>query len=334
MNISSSRSKASTEISKWSAKHHKPGIFKFWGVVLLSFLISSALLGIERSVGIGWDFHPDSVHYATSSEEAFLSIVENWIGLFNSGYYVLSYFLGQSVVAITLMNMALFALTNGFIYKTIKDQSTYYVSTYLLLLLLLNPYRIHLSTTMLKDTLIIFLVILLVRSSLVTSALSFLALFILRIASPIYLIILIPRRFIFYVVLVGLILMGVFWDSVLDRILEFNKQEMQFRDFDRIPNFQEMGFWGSILRGITWSLLALSGTFALISPAPAYIPVAMGSVMTLIFLKKVTGSYRIPLQLLIATSIIGVMVTGFTSYIRYIYPMLVAWPLIAVVRND
>jgi hypothetical protein len=332
--MDNSCSKPCTSILKCSAKHFKPGIFNFWAVVLLSFLTSSALLGVERAVGIGWDFHPDSVHYATSSEEYFISILENWVGVFNNGYYVLSYFLGQSVVAITLMNMILFALTNGFIYKSIKDQSTYSVSACLLLLLLLNPYRIHLSTTLLKDTLIIFLMILTVRSSFVTSALSILGLFIFRIASPIYLIILIPRRFIFYAVAVGLILMGVFWDSVFDRILEFNRQMMQFRDFDSIPNFQEMGFWGSILRGITWSFLALSGTFALVSPAPAYIPVALGSVMTLVFLKRVTGSYNISIQLLIATFIIGVMVTGFTSYIRYIYPMLVAWPLIAVVRND
>lgn len=323
-----------TATSKRSASHHKSGTLKFWGVVLLSFLTSAVVLGAERAVGIGWDFHPDSVHYATSSEEAYISIVDNWAGVFNAGYYVLSYFLGQSVVAITLMNMILFALTNGFIYKSIKDQSPYPISAYLLLLLLLNPYRIHLSTTMLKDTLIIFLMILLVRSSFATCTVSFLSLVVLRVASPVYLITLIPRRFIFYIALAGLALMAAFWDTVFGRILEFNEQEMQLRDFDRIPTFQELGFWGSIIRGITWSLLALSGTFALISPAPAFIPVAIGSVMTLVFLKKATGSYKIPLQLLIATSIFGVMVTGFTSYIRYIYPILVAWPLIVVIRND
>lgn len=321
-------------ISKRSTKPHKSVTLKFWGVVLLSFLISMVLLGAERAVGIGWDFHPDSVHYATSSEAAFISIVENWVGVFNAGYYVVSYFLGQSVVAITLMNMILFSLTNGFIYKSIKNQSNYPISTYLLLLLLLNPYRIHLSTTMLKDTLIIFLMIFLVKSSFVTCSVSFLGLVVVRVASPIYLITLIPRRFIFYAVLAGLALVAIFWDAVFVRVLEFNEQEMQFRDFDRIPNFQEWGFWGSMLRGITWSLLALSGIFALISPAPAYIAVAIGSVMTLVFLKKATGSYRIPLQILIATSLFGVMVTGFSSYIRYIYPIIVVWPLIAVCRND
>jgi len=303
-------------------------------VVLLSLLASALLLGIERAVGIGWDFHPDSVTYATSSEEAYDSIVENWLGLFNNGYYVLAYFLGQSIIAITVMNMVVFALTNGIIFNTIKEKSLYPISSILLLLLLLNPYRVHLSTTMLKDTLIIFLLILLIRSTFTARAFSFLSMIVLRVASPLYLIMLIPRRYIFYTGFVALGLMAVYWDTAVGRILEFNEQEMQLRDFDRIPTFQDFGVWGSVLRGVTWSFLAFSGTFVLLSPAPAFVPVAIGSIMTLIFLKKATGSYKIPLQMLIVTSIFGVMVTGFTAYIRYIYPILVAWPLIAVIRND
>lgn len=312
----------------------KVRITRFWVVVLLSLLASALLLGIERAVGIGWDFHPDSVTYATSSEEAYDSIVENWLGLFNNGYYVLAYFLGQSIIAITVMNMVVFALTNGIIFNTIKEKSLYPISSILLLLLLLNPYRVHLSTTMLKDTLIIFLLILLIRSTFTARAFSFLSMIVLRVASPLYLIMLIPRRYIFYTGFVALGLMAVYWDTAVGRILEFNEQEMQLRDFDRIPTFQDFGVWGSVLRGVTWSFLAFSGTFVLLSPAPAFVPVAIGSIMTLIFLKKATGSYKIPLQMLIVTSIFGVMVTGFTAYIRYIYPILVAWPLIAVIRND
>lgn len=314
-----------------------PGLFRslgFWWVVLLSLLCSLFLLGIERAVGINWDFHPDSVTYATSSEQAYNSITDNWLGLINNAYYVIAYFLGQSVINITAMNIFLFSITNGLIYKFIKEKSCYQVSYALLLLLLLNPYRVHLSTTLLKDTLIIFFMVLLIGSTLLTRVISFMSIFVLRVASPIYLIMLIPRRYIFYCVLAALALMSVYWDSAIGRILEFNEQEMQLRDFDRIPTFQEFGVLGSVLRGVIWSFLSFSGLFVLLSPAPAFVPVAIGSVMTLIFLKKSTGSYKIPLQLLIATSIFGVMVTGYTAYIRYIYPILVAWPVIAVIRND
>lgn len=307
---------------------------KFSLVVSFSLLLSLTTLGIERAVGIDWDFHPDSVTYATTSGEAYQSIMNDWMELFNNGYYVLSYALDQSIVAITLMNTILFAVTNGIIYKSIKNRANYPINIHLLSLLLLNPYRIHLSTTMLKDTLIIFLMVLLVTSPFASRAVSFFGMVVLRIASPIYLIALVPKRFVLYAALGGLALTSATWDTLVVRVLEFNAMEMQLRDFDKVPTFQEFGFWGAILRGITWSILSFTGAFALISPAPAFIPVAIGSLMTLIFLKKTTGHYRIPTQLFIATSIFGIMVTGFTAYIRYVYPILVAWPIIAVTRDD
>jgi hypothetical protein len=307
---------------------------KFWLVFLLSFLASAVLLGLERAVGLGWDFHPDSVTYATTSETVYESIVENWFGLFNNGYYVVAYFLGESIAAITLMNMLVFALTNGFIYKLIREKSNYPVTEALMLLLLLNPYRVHLSTTLLKETLIIFLLILIVSSTNSARVLPIVGMFILRIASPLYLTVLMSKRLLFYGFLAVCLITVFYWDAALGRIIEFNVQEMRLRDFDTIPTFQDYGLWGAFLRGIVWSLLAVSGLFALVSPAPAYVPLAVGSIMTLIFLKKATGSFKIPLQLLVVTFLFGVMVTGFTAYIRYIYPVLIAWPLIALMKND
>jgi len=307
---------------------------KFWLVFLLSFLASAVLLGLERAVGLGWDFHPDSVAYATTSEVIYESIVEDWFGLFNNGYYVVAYFLGENIAAITLMNMLVFALTNGFIYKLIREKSHYHVTEALMLLLLLNPYRVHLSTTLLKETLIIFFLILIVSSTNTARVFPIVGMFILRIASPLYLIVLMPKRLLFYGFLAVCLITVFYWDAALVRILEFNEQEMRLRYFDTIPTFQDYGFWGAFLRGIVWSLLAVSGLFALVSPAPAYVPLAVGSLMTLIFLKKATGSFKIPLQLLVVTSLFGVMVTGFTAYIRYIYPILITWPLIALMKND
>ena len=307
---------------------------KFLIVFILSLFTSASFLVIERLAGIGWDFHPDSVTYATTSEDVYSAIISDWTQLPNNAYYVISYLLGQSVVLITLMNMTLFAITNSLIYKTIKYQAGYSISPLLSLLLLLNPYRVHLSTTMLKDTLVIFLMVLLLSSSTITRTAAFIAMFLIRVASPIYLLTLIPKRYLRYILLGSLFLMAIFWSIAIERILEFNDQEMQLREFDQIPTFQDLGFPGSILRGITWSLLAFSGTFALISPALAFYPVAVGSIMTLVFLKKVTGSLNIPIQLFIATTIFGAMVTGFTAYIRYIYPILVVWPIIAIKKND
>lgn len=303
-------------------------------VFALSILSSAAALGLERLIGIGWDFHPDSVTYATTSTDVFAAITQDWMQLPNNAYYVISHLLGQNVIAITIMNMILFSLTNSMIYKFIKQRTAYKISILTALLLLLNPYRLHLSTTMLKDTIIIFFAVALIAAPPLIKIPAFLSMFFLRVASPIYLIAITPRKYIKYLFFGVLIATIVFWDSTIARLLEFNDQEMKLREFDKIPTFQEYGIIGSLLRAITWSALAFTGIFALISPALAFFPVAAGSLMTLLFLKRTTGHFTIPIQLMIATSIFGIMVTGFTAYIRYIYPLLVIWPMIAIKKYD
>lgn len=309
-------------------------LLKISSIVLFSLIMSAALLLIERMVGIGWDFHPDSYTYATTSEIVFNSISDDWVGLFNNGYYVVSYYLFQSIFLITLMNMILFSISNGLIYKYLIQNSLFNFNKILFLLLFLNPYRLHLSTTMLKDTMIIFFLILIITSGFTTRIFSFISLLALRVASPIYLLVFITNRNLFLLGIIFLFFFTISPDIILAKISDFNELEMKLRDFDRIPTFQDFGLIGSILRGLVWSFLAFTGLFAILSPAPAFVPVAVGSIMTLIFLKKVTGTFRIPLKLFVATSIFGVMVTGYTSYIRYIYPILVVWPLVVLCDND
>ena len=303
-------------------------------VFFLSLTMSLVFLALERVVGIGWDFHPDAVTYATTSRDVFEAVTEDWFQLPNNAYYVISYFLGQNVVIVTCFNIIVFSLTNAILFSLIKACPDYIVSDMLILLILCNPYRLHLSTTMLKDTVIIFFVVLLFAESPRVKFFAFLNVFLLRVASPIYLLAIIPKRYLKFLFFIGMLLLALFWDATLSRILEFNDQDMQLRDFDRIPTFQEFGFVGGLLRGVVWSLLAFSGIFALISPALAFFPVAAGSVMTLIFLKKVTGEFRVPMQILLAMMLFGVMVTGFTAYIRYVYPLLIVWPLVALKTND
>jgi hypothetical protein len=307
---------------------------KFWEVVLCSLFTSVILLCIERVVGIGWDYHPDSVFYATHSDEIYFNIVDDWLKVFNNGYYVVVHFLSQSVIVTTLMNMTAYSMTNAILYKTIKENSKYKIDFLLLMLLLFNPYRLHLSTTMLKDTLIILMMVLLVRGGIKTRAMSFFGLVLIRVASPIYIIALIPRRIFLYLIPAVLAVIYIMWPYVVLRVLEFNSQLMQFREFDNIPTFQDLGLLGAIIRGVVWSILGLSGVFAIVSPSPEFILVAIGPVITLIFIKKATGTYNIPLELLAAASIFGVMVTGYSSYIRYIYPLIVVWPIIAMKNND
>lgn len=128
-------------------------------IFLLSIVAALITLIFERAIGIEWDFHPDSVTYATTSHEISKNILNEGIGsAINNSYYFICSILEQSITAIIAMNMIFFALTNLVILRLhVKFTGDINLAKYsLLLLLLLNPYRMHLATTMLKDTLIIF----------------------------------------------------------------------------------------------------------------------------------------------------------------------------------
>lgn len=307
---------------------------KSYLVFLFSLVCSALMLSAERAAGIGWDFHPDSVTYATASVEMMEAIRQDGVlTAFNNGYYVWSYLLGMNVVVLTIANMLVYALSNVVIYRFhsrhVSDALRGNMA-WLLLLLLLNPYRLHLSTTILKDTLIIFLVLMMSVSSF-KRALLFLPLScLLRLASPLYLLIFASRRLAFAMVVSAALLGFLYFESIADALLAFNEAEMRLREFDNIPTFQEFGMVGVLLRSITWPLLAVTGFFAILSPAAAFFPVALGSIFNLIYIYKTTHSLTLPVGAMLAMMAFGAMVTGYTAYIRYIYPLLVALPIVAL----
>ena len=72
-------------------------------IFFISCISSFVLLAIERSAGMGWDFHPDSVTYATDSISVASQIYESqyFSELFNNGYYVVAALLAQNILLIT-----------------------------------------------------------------------------------------------------------------------------------------------------------------------------------------------------------------------------------------
>jgi hypothetical protein len=199
---------------------------------------------------------------------------------------------------------------------------------------LLNPYRLHLSTAVLKDTLILFFAVCFATRASITLPITVFAATTLRLASPLYVIALVPTRIALLIAAIGCIAAGVYIDVLLPRILEFNAQEMQLRSFDNVPTFQEFGLWGVAVRCLLWPAFAFSGAFVVISPSLAYIPVAIGSVMTVAYIRLAAGSFTLPVSLLLSAMLFAAMVTGFTAYIRYIYPLIVIWPLLVVQKRE
>lgn len=300
-----------------------------WSVFWLSLVSSTAVLLAERIVGIGWDYHPDSVFYATGSADVVAALrTQGFAAAFNNGYYVICWFLGQSVPVITAMNMALFAGTNVLLFRAHVKYSppTTRLQRLAIWLLLLNPYRLHLSTTLLKDSLLILIT---VRGA--ESLIGFLGvvplLALLRVAAVLYGAPHVRGRYLLVAVLGIAGLFVLFPDAAVDFVLKANEQEMVFRTFDNVPTFQEFGLLGAMLRGVAWPILAISGLFAVLSPSLLYMPVAIGSIATMAYCGLVARTLRVPAGIVLALCVFAVLAPGFTAYVRYVTPLMVVWPL-------
>jgi hypothetical protein len=304
-------------------------------VFVFSIIIVICLLVVERAVGIGWDYHTDSVTYATKSDDISSAIYTDMLMIINNGYYVLSSFLGMSVIGITAMNMILFSYTNVMIYRVHRDSSRFLfkgktVWILCLFILLCNPYRVHLGTTMLKDSVIIMLLVYAFTNGLYSRLVLMPVLVLFRMASPLYFLILLKRNYTLAGGACILLIWAILGDVVTMLILDFNSNEMVFRDFDRVPTFQDFGLAGAVARAFVWPFLALSGTFSLISPAPAFAIISIGIFGGLAYMILMTGKFRVSLSVYAVMMVFAILVTGFGTYLRYVYPILVLMPLMAI----
>jgi hypothetical protein len=298
-------------------------------VFLISLILVILFWSVERLLGIPWDFHPDAETYVTSSYSIALNILDNPTQLFNNGHYAVTALMNSNVILITVCNCVLFSITNSMIYKYLKSESGVKRGVFYYLILfgyLFNPYRMHLATTILKDTFVIFLLV----HSLVNRKFFISALFMLvyRLASIIYFSLFVPRRYFKYFFMISIVVFVFVSDTLISHMNDMNEVHMQFRDFDLIPSFQNLGLTGSIMRAILWPIISLTGLFYLISPAVQYFPLAAGSFFILIYcifyVDCKLNDFLMPVFIM---AMFALLVTGYTSYFRYIFPVVVTLPI-------
>lgn len=304
-------------------------------VFFASVAMAALFLAIERLAGIPWDFHPDSVTYATLADDTVRAILaQSYVSILNNGYYFWASLLDQSVFWMTTANIIMFAITNVALFRfheqycvNGRGSARWLIA---LSLLMINPYRLHLATTALKDTMILMLVVFMAlsRRRVIPWIVPFLLA--LRVASAFYLVIKLKKNQLIQLLLLAIIGSLVFANELGDRLLEFNAAEMQFREFDKIPVFRDLGLFGTLARAVTWPALAITGTFAIVSPALAFFPVAIGSITNQLYCRLATGRLAMPLPVIVPMAIIAALVTGYTAYIRYAYPLLAVLPIVAV----
>ena len=302
---------------------------------LASISMALLLLVIENSVGIHWDFHPDAVTYTNDSFEMASNLIDSgFIASFNNFYYFVAAILQQNVVLLVVFNIFIYSFTNLSIYnyvnKIAQKNNIVFDKKLILFLacLLFMPYRLHLAVHVLKDTLIIFCLINLLSTNKATLLVSGFLMAGLRLFSFAYMSLFIKKKY-FYI---GAFCVGIVAiyssQEIIGRIESINEVDMAFREFDLVPNFTTYGIFGTLIRAFVWPILAFTGAYVLLSPSIAFAPLAIGSMATCIITWWAYKKLAINLQALIIFGLIAVLTTGFTTYIRYCFPLLILVPLL------
>jgi hypothetical protein len=305
--------------------------FKVPHFFIISILFSLLVLSIERSVNINYDYHPDTLTYLNnSSEDLIADFYQNPLQFLGSFYYIwVSFFTANKIVLITL-NIFIYALTNSIMFLLIKEIYRkkgwlYYISV---LIIIFDPYRAHLSVHILKDTLIIFsLVLFIFSSSKIISSFGLILGFMLRLGFfvylPIILIYLNKKNFIF--ITLGIIIpFWYFWGIILSGISSGQEADMAFRDFDRVYNFVEIGYpLGDIMRSLAWPVIRLTGLAVLFHYTYLLFFFQSVALMYLFFANKNYLSYKI-IFFISTLAGLAIVTSGYNSYLRWSQPIITA----------
>lgn len=297
-------------------------------IFIISILSCSIFLVMERSIGIKWNYHPDAETYVYESPIVAITLIENGvIGFFNNFYYIVSFLLSSNITYLIILNIIIYSFTNLIIFDVLNYFGNGKVTNISFWVLVLIPYRLHLSVHILKDTLIIFFLVLIISKSFLSKG-SFIFILLMRVFSVFYFVVLIPRKYYKLLFLVTIFAVIFFNDQIIEFLSEKNETNMTFREFDKVPTFSELGVVGIFIRAIIWPILTISGLFLIISPSFAFIPIAMGSFIIQWWCKFYLKSYGILIQIYFSCFLIALFVNGYTSYLRYTFPLILVTPLI------
>jgi hypothetical protein len=155
-------------------------------IFIISILICSLFLGLERIIGIKWNYHPDAETYILEGPVVALVLIENgFLGLFNNFYYIISFLCSANINYLIFLNILFYSLTNVLIFIIFKRSDKKYLLNLPFWILVLVPYRIHLAVHVLKDTIIIFSLVL-ILSRTFFSKLSYIFILLMRVFSVFY----------------------------------------------------------------------------------------------------------------------------------------------------
>ena len=279
---------------------------------------------VEAIAGIGHGFHPDSLFYIEHSWEYVRDGVFSLSAL-NNFYYFLVDYSGANVELLIFFNQVIYAITNVILFRALCDKQ--FRLSIIQWLILLLPYRLHLSVHVLKDTIIIMFFVLSTTVSLrYLPAVIFMLTGFRTIAGPLAILSRFTIRKTWFLVLAYVCLLTaiVFIPTVAFFLSERSEADMGGRELFVIPLQNASGFAEIMGKSILWPILGKTGLFALFSANPIGVAIALEPLIFTVFAIKYRRSWiffggpgALPLVL------ISMLVTSFGAYYRYIYPFLI-----------
>lgn len=294
-----------------------------------SVFISLLFLIIKNIFGINFDYHPDSVHYLNDSNFLSSQIYQDPSSLIGKLYYVYVDLLKSNLFAIIALNILYFSIIYNILFKFISIKFNSKRKRYKIFFILLcsDLYLLHFSTTPLKETIILFFLVIgvnyqynnrnyLFYTTLITGLL-------FRPISILYnfYAIKINLKSYFFIFILIIIIYNFPLDIIQNQFEASSTTSLHSRGFDKIPNFVEYGALGLIYRFILWPFIFYSGIFVLISPSFEYLFLIPGTLVKVFMILKYS-SLKIIILLLMISGIFASIAPGFTSYTRYSYPLL------------
>jgi hypothetical protein len=310
---------------------------------LLSFLICIIFYLIEDLIKIDRFYHPDSFHYLHFNDlEVFNINYKNILNFRGLGYYIISILFKHNYLGLIIINFIFYSLTNVLIYQFIFKKYIFAVEEkklyFLFFLLFLDPYRIHLACHVLKETFLIFIMVLIIISNIkLIKILMIFALEIFRASSIVYILIFfrpsyLKKLFFFTIIFILIIALSLVIDSyffekvkllvtkIYNLLQHYHYRDMSNRDYDHINTFKDNYFiHGFLLKNITWPLMFLSGTFIFFVSSKLFQFLGIIIIVNHILVYFITKKTFINLGLLLAVITISAYTTSYTAMFRYSY---------------
>ena len=284
---------------------------------------------LETFAGFKWDYHPDARTYITSTHDWQNILSQNPFLLINNAFYLYVDLLGKDRFVLVALNYFYFLLTNAILFHAVsKWNPKKKFRTILVIIFLLNPYRLHLANFVLKDTLILLVVCLVFYKYTIKGKVPFLTIFtsfLLRYASLLYypfLFLKSVKILIICTILLAIIVINAGINEFVQTLLTLSAGEMRVRSFDTTPNFSSYGPFAGLVRAVVWPCLILTGAFVLFNQSLPIMIVAISSLSSTIYwsymisIRKFLGITYLPLALL------AIIVPGFVAYQRYALPII------------